>query len=139
MNKFIVGSKAFFNEYKDFVPHDEDVLLIDDNPTDYQNQMQIHIKGKCYFRWRRMGKEELIEYHKPCKCGMFIGKFLVPDFAKEIGLTIEDLKELEFLTNNLDERHLYEKIIYDSYIENGDFVLTDEQRLKAYNEYKRLR
>ena len=86
-----------------------------------------------------MGKEELIEYHKPCKCGMFIGKFLVPDFAKEIGLTIEDLKELEFLTNNLDERHLYEKIIYDSYIENGDFVLTDEQRLKAYNEYKRLR
>lgn len=32
--------------------------------------------------------------------------------------------------------HKYLGIIYDSYIENGKFCLTKEQRQKAYEEYK---
>lgn len=139
MDRFVVGSKAFFTGIEGFQPHDNDILLFEENPKDYKDQSQVRLKGNCYFRWRRMGKDELIEYHKPCRVGLFLGKFLVPEFAKEIGMTTEDLKRLDFLVDCLDERHGYEKIIYDSYIENGDFYLTDEQRNRAYEEYKRER
>ena len=55
------------------------------------------------------------------------------------GITIDDLKLFEQAFNNIDERHTYEKIIYDAYIENNAFVLTDEQREKAYKAYKTTR
>ena len=67
---------------------------------------------------------------------MAAGKFLVPEFCKEIGSTVEDLPKLAPLISNLDTKHEYEKIIFDSYIQNGDFVLTQEQRDKAYESYK---
>jgi hypothetical protein len=84
-----------------------------------------------------MAKEELIALHGENVSGILLGKFLVPDFAKEIDLTIEDLKCLSHLLEKLDEKHTYEKIIFNSYLENGDFYLTDEQRNRAYEEYKK--
>ena len=38
--------------------------------------------------------------------------------------------------NEWQEKHLYEKVIYDAYIENGCWVLTAEQREEAYRIYK---
>ena len=70
---------------------------------------------------------------------MEIGKFLVPEFNKEIGFTIEHLKQLEPLVNKLNDDHKYEKIIYDAYLSNNDFYLTDEQLQDAYNEYLKYR
>lgn len=70
---------------------------------------------------------------------MCLGKFLIPEFNEKFGITIEDLKGLSSLLDRLDDKHLYEKIIYDAYIENNDFSLTDEQRQNAYNEYKKYR
>lgn len=67
---------------------------------------------------------------------MQLGKFLIPTFIEAIGFTIEDLKKLQPLADNLDDKHKYEKVIYDSYIQNNDFILTDEQLQKAYLEYK---
>lgn len=67
---------------------------------------------------------------------MQLGKFLIPTFIEAIGFTIEDLKKLQPLADNLDVKHKYEKVIYYSYIENGEFKLTDEQLQKAYLEYK---
>ena len=58
---------------------------------------------------------------------MQLGKFLVPTFVEAIGFTIEDLKKLQPLADNLDDKRKYEKVIYDSYIQNNDFALTDEQ------------
>ena len=46
------------------------------------------------------------------------------------------LKLFQQQADNLDDKHKYEKVIYDSYIENGEFKLTDEQLQKAYLEYK---
>lgn len=139
MNRFTVGSRAFFSNYEDFTPHDTDILLLEDNPIDYKYCSQLRIKGNCYFRWKRMAKEELIALHDENVSGILLGKFLVPDFAKEIDLTIEDLKCLSHLLEKLDEKHTYEKIIFNSYLENGDFYLTDEQRNRAYEEYKKTR
>ena len=70
---------------------------------------------------------------------MVIGKFLVPEFCETIGLLVEDLPQLKILITKLDDKHMYEKIIYDSYIENGSFTLTDEQRDRAYKSYKNSR
>lgn len=67
---------------------------------------------------------------------MQLGKFLVPTFIEAIGFTIDDLKKLQPLADNLDDKHKYEKVIYDSYIQNNDFTLTDKQLQKAYLEYK---
>ena len=67
---------------------------------------------------------------------MQLGKFLIPTFIEAIGFAIEDLKKLQPLADNLDDKHKYEKVIYDSYIQNNDFTLTDEQLQKAYLEYK---
>ena len=39
----------------------------------------------------------------------------------------------------MDDKHKYEKLIYDAYLKNNDFVLTDEQRIDAFNEYKKER
>lgn len=54
MNRFIVGSRAFFDEIEGFVPDDTDILLLEDDPKDYKVQCQIRLKGNCYFKWRRM-------------------------------------------------------------------------------------
>ena len=54
-------------------------------------------------------------------------------------LLIEDLKLFEDSFKRIDDKHKYEKVIYDAYIENGDFVLTEEQRNKAYQLYKEKR
>jgi hypothetical protein len=56
-----------------------------------------------------------------------------------IGFTIEDLKLFEEAFNHIDDKHSYEKKIYDSYIENEGFTLTKEQRDEAYQIYKEKR
>lgn len=56
---------------------------------------------------------------------MQLGKFLVPTFIEAIGFTIDDLKKLQPLLDNLDDKHKYEKVIYNTYIQNNDFTLTD--------------
>jgi hypothetical protein len=70
---------------------------------------------------------------------MVVGKFLVPEFCAAIGFTIEDLPQLKPLIDILDNKHKYEEIIFNSYLKNGSFTLTDEQRERAYKSYKNSR
>ena len=70
---------------------------------------------------------------------MEIGKFLVPEFIKEFKLSIDDLKKLEPIVAKLDDKHKYEEVIFRSYLENNDFVLTDEQREEAFRIYNNSR
>lgn len=137
---FLVGSRAFFEGIKGFVPHDTDKLEFIDNPTDFKIHRQITLfNSRCYFQWKNMSKDELIEYHLTQDCGMLIGKFLVPQVANYLGLTIKDLIKLKPLIDKLDDKHKYEEIIYNAYIENNSFELTYEQRISAYNEYIKQR
>ena len=136
MNRFLVGSNVFFKGYfEDFVSKDIDTLLLDDNPKGYRNVRQFHLKDKCIFQWRRMDKNEFINVSLERGLGMELGKFLVPEFARELEMNIDDLERLRPLAEKLDDRHLYEKVIYDAYIENGCWGLTDEQRIEAYRIY----
>lgn len=137
MNKrFIVGSVAFFNNMPGFHPKDIDVLFLDKNPEDYSVCRQIQLRGKCVFNWRYENKEQLIRDHN--EKGMTLGKFLVPEVAAYIGLTIEDLKLIR-KDMKVDDKHMYELVIADSYIENGDFSMNEEQLNHAYEEYIKSR
>lgn len=135
----IVGSKAFFSCYKDFKPKDTDYLQLIDTGDIFTNFLQMHADNFCCFEYVRKSKEEMIHDALESKLGMNIGKFLVKEFIDEIGLTISDLKLLKPLIDILDDKHKYEKIIYDAYIENNDFILTDKQRSNAYKIYKKYR
>lgn len=136
MSKLIlVGSTYFFGDYPDFKSKDKDFVKLVDSPEEFKYFRQTS-GSYCLFEWKRMSVSEFIEYSLNQGVAILVGKFLVPEFVNEIGFKIEDLIKLKPLIDNLKKRHLYEKIIFDSYLENKAFALTDEQRLRAYENYK---
>lgn len=139
MNKMLIGSQYFFSCYDDFHSKDIDELSFVDT-GEFNHMKQITGQGKCWFFMKRHGsKEEYIEFALKSQLGMVVGKFLVPEFCAAIGFTIEDLPRMKTLIDKLDDKHKYEEIIFNSYIQNGDFILTDEQRDLAYQSYKTTR
>lgn len=139
MGKILIGSKYFFSCYNDFQSKDIDELSIIET-DEFLQIRQITGRGRCLFLLRKHDtKDEYVDWALKSSVGMVVGKFLVPEFCAEIGFTIEDLPKMEPLIKILDDKHKYEEIIYNSYIENGSFTLTEEQRDRAYNSYKKTR
>ena len=136
-----IGSQVFFRGYPDYVSHDKDYVEFQDNPTFYKTFANVKGKGNDIFYYKTMSKQAFLEYElKHCiNTPMAAGKFLSPKLAEYINLTIDELKLFESAFENIDEKHIYEKVIYNSYIKNNAFVLTDEQRNEAYNLYKEIR
>lgn len=141
--KFKVGSRAFFEGYSDFNSHDSDYVLIENKPELYKTFAVIRTKDSDYFCYREMNKDEFLKFElEHCskdRSEMAVGKLLVPKLIEYLGITLEDLKPFEVFINNIDDKHSYEKIIYNAYVKNGDFFLTKEQLDEAYNEYKKYR
>lgn len=137
--QYLMGSSYFFGCFKDFKSHDVDYIILEDNPKDYINVKNIRGRGQDIFYWRKMDPKEFIEITLAGKTPMQLGKFLIPEVVEAIGFTIEDLKLLEPLVFRLDNKHLYERIIYYSYINNNKFSLTNEQRIQAYQVYRKYR
>lgn len=135
----IIGSTYFFKDIEGFKSKDLDTLEIIENPKEFKYSYQLTGRGRCIFKWKKMTPKEFIQVSLSRNCPMELGKFLVPEFCKEIGFTINDLKQLQILRDTLDNKHKYEAIIFDAYIENNDFYLTDEQLSSAYEEYKKYR
>lgn len=135
----LVGSKAFFENVKGFNSKDTDILELVDNPTDFKYLRQFRFKDKCVFQWRNMPVDEFIDAELLMNVPMSICKFLCPEFIKLKGLTIEQLKRLQPLVDNMDEKHMYLKTIYDFYIANNDFTLTEQQLNDAYKMYLKYR
>lgn len=131
----IIGSTYFFSQYPNFQPHDIDELEIIDT-NEFKQVSQLTGQGRCLFRMKRHDStEEYIDWALQSNIGMVVGKFLVPEFCEAIGFTINDLPRMQPLIDKLDYKHKYEEIIYNSYLENGSFILTQEQRDKAYESY----
>lgn len=135
MSKFLIGSRYFFSSYPDFQSKDIDELEIVDT-DEFQQIKHLSGQGRCLFVLKRHeDKNEYIDWALGSSLGMVIGKFLVPEFCQEIGFTIEDLPKLAPLLDRLGDRHQYERIIYESYLQNGAFYLTEQQRYVAYLSY----
>ena len=139
MNKFLIGSQYFFNCYSDFNGTDIDELELIET-SDFAHMRQLTGQGRCLFQMRiQPSKEEYIKWAQQSPLGMVVGKFLIPEFCEAINFTIKDLPRLGVCIARLDDEHKYEEIIYNSYLENGSFILTDEQRDRAYKSYKETR
>lgn len=63
----------------------------------------------------------------------------MPEVIQELGIQISDLEILRGVIERLDDKHSYEKVIYNSYMENGNTNLTPEQLEEAWKEYKKWR
>lgn len=136
--RYLMGSRFFFGKFKDFKSHDTDYIEVIDT-NEFEKKRVIRGQGKDIIQLRRKPKEQIIQDALNEKLAMCVGKFLIPKFCKEIGFTIEDLPRIKPLMDRIDDKHLYERIIYESYLENNDFILTEEQLLKAYKSYKEER
>ena len=141
--EYIVGSNAFFAGMDGFVPKDNDRLILVDDASEsgipFNTHSEMRLKGNCYFFYKRLPKDEMIDNCIKSKDSIVVGKFLVPSVARDLGLTIDDLRRLEDTVSSLDEAHTYEKVIFRAYLENNDFILTDEQRREAFNTYRNNR
>ncbi len=139
MSKYLMGSTYFFASYPDFQSKDIDELELIET-TDFKYLRHLSGQGRCLFQLRQKDTvEEYIQDVLRSNVGMAICKFLIPEFCREIGFTITDLPKLYPLTLKLGPRHQYLKIIFDAYLENNDFILTEAQRLSAYKNYKESR
>ena len=132
--RFRVGSSYFFGEQGT----DIDEVEFEEEPRLYKNVLQFRKKNgkRCLFKWRKMTPEEFVEYTLNSKLPMEIGKFLVPEVCEYLGFTLDHLKQLAPVVERLDDKHAYERIIYEAYMENGAMFLTTEQRDLAYAVYK---
>ena len=136
-----MGSSYFFDRYDDYKIKDNDELHIVDEFI-FPNRVCMNMKlfdGNDIFIFKNTDKQEYINDVYESGVNMKVGKFLIPEFNKYINLTIDDLKSLQPIFDNMDKKHTYERVIFESYLKNGDFFLTDEQRMEAYKEYKRSR
>ncbi len=137
---FKIGSSVFFSKFDDYMTKDNDIIRIMDvwkfNET---NVLNLKRNGDDIFMFRNMTKDEFINDTLSCNTPMRVGKFLVPEFVEWLNFTIDDLKLLKPQFDRLDEKHKYEQVIYDAYIENNAFTLTEKQLQEAYNEYRKYR
>lgn len=137
---FKMGSGYFFSCFDDYKVKDIDELCIMDTFPDIKtNVLNMKMNGKDVFFYRNMDKYGFISDVRDTKVPMKAGKFLIPEFNEFIGLTIDDLALLKDVFSKMDDKHSYEKIIFNSYLENGGFYLTDKQKERAYEEYKKAR
>jgi len=134
-----IGSTVFFNSFNDFKSKDIDELCILSSPIEDIKSFCLKLNGKDLILYPNLSKDEFIKEDLKVNDSLKVGKYLVPEFIDYIGLKIEDLHKLKPLVNKLDIKHSYEKIIYDSYLNNSEFYLTDEQKNKAYIMYKKAR
>jgi len=138
-NRFEMGSNYFFGCYSDFSSKDIDYIYFVEKPKLFRKCMTMRnnapIKEDIFF-WKKLSPQEYVNELLETDTPMQAGKFLVKEICDYIGFKIEHLKQIKSVFERMDEKHSYEKSIYESYIQNGNFTLSDEQRNKAYNIYK---
>lgn len=140
IKKINVGGNLFFSKLDGYIFHDDDVVYILDNfPSTDANVLILKRKKSDAFLLRNMSKEDAI--NDVLNSGEYLraGKFLNPEYLEWLNMSVDELPLLSKAFNNLDERHSYEKVIYEAYLENGSPTLTDEQRKHAFEVYKSAR
>ena len=135
MKKILVGSNAFFKDFKGFKSKDKDYLVFIDNPEDFKIRKEICLRGIDMFYYKRLSPIEMINYTLETNNPLLIGKFLVPEVAEELKLSVSDILPLEPMLSKLDEQHQYQVIIFNHIKNNNSFILTEEQLEEAYQFY----
>ncbi len=140
IKKMKIGSSSFFENFDDYKSKDIDWICIVDSLPNNEKVLNAKIKtDDIFFYPVNMSKDDFIKQVFDDKVPMKVGKFIVPEFIEYIGFTISELKQFNKFFNELDDKHKYEKIIYNAYLENNKFELSEDQLNKAYLEYKKYR
>lgn len=139
MIRIQAGSRAFFSGMEGFVPHDSDVVCVcgegEHQNFLYKRSFPNKQERGCEFHIVLTDKDKLIRWELKHGRPMCLGHYLLPEFCQLFGITLEDFEKLRPLYERLDKFHLYERIIFDAYIENGEMTLTERQRKAAFDEY----
>jgi len=139
LHRYITGSDLFFHGREGFTPHDVDYCELWDDLPDGELYRKDEKANWDVYQWKKMKPEEYIDFALKNCTPWQICQFLTPGFCIEVGFTVEDLKKLKPLRDSLYEKHLYQGIIYDGFIENGDWYLKKEQLDRAFELYKEKR
>lgn len=137
--QFTVGSRAFFSDMPDFRSKDSDILVLMDEPAGFQRRREQQLRGVSTFRYKREPIAQMIQRTLDADDPLMVGKFLVPEVAAELGVSVADILPLQPLVSKLDDKHKYYAVIFNAYQANGSFTLTKEQRDEAYTEYWKAR
>lgn len=131
------GSRAFFDGLEGFRPRDTDVMRF----VEGQKHLLVMFNnkdGESVFSWR--DDVAVVEHIlTQTACPTYIGALLVPGFVSHFGIGVKEWKRAKSLAAKLDKKHAYLGMILDFYIENEKAELTDEQRLIAFENYKKAR
>lgn len=138
---FNIGSSYFFESFPDYKEKDRDELCIMDRfPFKNTNVLNMKKDGVDVFFFRDMDKEGFVEDTIKSGVPMRAGKFLNREFAEDyLKMSVRDLGALDSVFRNMDGKHTYETVIYEAYVANNGFYLTEEQLKSAYDEYKKSR
>lgn len=139
MKKILVGSRAYFSGMDGFRPHDTDYLVLEQHPKGYEWRREQSLRGVCTFFYKVEEPARMVQRAVDSKDALQLCKFLVPEVASVLKMTIDDIRPLEVLLPLLDEKHRYYEVIFRSYLENSSFFLTDKQRQEAYASYTETR
>ena len=140
LKKIKMGSTIFFEKYPDYKEKDVDWFAIYNKVPDKKLMIRMALQKDDIFIYpKEVTKEILISEALSSDNALKVGKFLVPELVEYFGITIDDLKLFEDKFNKTDDKHKYQKSIYESYVKNNKFELTEEQRDQAYLEYKKYR
>lgn len=139
MKEIIVGSNAFFKNMQDYKGKDKDYLILVDEPKDFKLRKEICMRGIDRFYYKKDTAKNMIQQALDTNDAMVVGKFLIKEVAEEIGLLPQDITLLKPLIEKVDEKHQYQKIIFNAIIENNSFDLTEAQLNEAFEEYKKAR
>ena len=127
--RILVGSTYFFSQYDDFNSKDTDYVVLVEPNDEFKYCQEIHIPNrKCIFQVVRREAAEIIQWINEGDSPMQIGKFLVPEFNEAIGFSYENIDLLLPSIERLDEKHLYEREIYNAYKKNKAFELYRRSR-----------
>ena len=137
--QFTVGSRAFFSDMSGFRSKDSDILVLMDEPAGFQWRREQQLRGVNTFQYKREPIAQMIQRTLDADDPLMVGKFLVPEVAAELGVSVADILPLQPLVSKLDDKHKYYAVIFDAYQTNGSITLTQEQLNEAYQLYTEAR
>lgn len=137
--RFLIGSRAFFKGIDGFKSDNRNMLELHSNPAFKFGVEQEEARITRVYKYTREPAHIMIARAVECGNVLQAGKFLVPEVAHAIGASVQDLKPLEPLFAKLPEKHQWQKTVYNAYVQNGSFSLTDVQLQEAYDKYMSAR
>lgn len=138
MKDILVGSRSFFGSMPYFNSKDTDYVRFEKLPDGEIYQRLVGWKTD-YFIFGTTDKEVLLDFIESTGDYLHVAPFLSPAVCKIIGFRPEELPRIEKYVKLVPPKYRYYEKIYNAYVENDDFYLTEEQRAAAYKVYREAR